>query len=60
MRFAIMFVCGLKMVMNNGIFQEMPEIRKVEKVKRYESKNYQGRELLDRPSLWKVEYAWYL
>ena len=28
----------------------MPEIRKVEKVKRYESKNYQGRELLDRSS----------
>ena len=45
---------------SDGLFQEMPEIRKVEKVKRYESKNYQGRELLDRPSLWKVEYAWYL
>ena len=38
----------------------MPVIRKVEKVKRYESKNYQGRELLDRSSLWNVEYVWYL
>ena len=46
-------------MLNNGLFQEMSEMREVDEVKRYESKNYQGMELLDRTSLWNMEHVWH-